>query len=271
MVTLLISFRTILDSAASAVRNLNDYEIMNRKLRVDFSNDGGEEENASAPTYQPPPLNTNGIPVPPPSLPIPQPSSVSSLPPLPLGIALPEGLTCPDAISRTLNTLPPSQLLDVLSQMKTLASTDPQKATELLHQAPQLSYAIFQALLLMGLVQPDALSTVIESSIGAPTPAPPVSIPPPVAQTSQYGGSAYPAGYPPQPPHMSGQMGMPIMGTPPVQGYAPPPPPPPPAQAAEPDTNALMAQVMAMPQELIDSLPPADRAQLMALREQFRG
>ncbi|KAL2130973.1 hypothetical protein VTI74DRAFT_5695 [Chaetomium olivicolor] len=27
------------DSAASAVRNLNDYEIMGRKLRVDFSNE----------------------------------------------------------------------------------------------------------------------------------------------------------------------------------------------------------------------------------------
>lgn len=27
------------DSASSAVRNLNDYEIMGRKLRVDFSND----------------------------------------------------------------------------------------------------------------------------------------------------------------------------------------------------------------------------------------
>lgn len=35
------------DSAASAVRNLNDYEIMNRKLRVDFSNDGVEEESPS--------------------------------------------------------------------------------------------------------------------------------------------------------------------------------------------------------------------------------
>ncbi len=35
------------DAAASAVRNLNDYEIMNRKLRVDFSNDGGEEETVS--------------------------------------------------------------------------------------------------------------------------------------------------------------------------------------------------------------------------------
>ncbi|KAF7944835.1 uncharacterized protein EAE97_005468 [Botrytis byssoidea] len=264
------------DSAASAVRNLNDYEIMNRKLRVDFSNDGGEEEN-SAPNYQPPPLNTNGLPVPPPSLPIPQASNTAPLPPLPIGIELPQGLTCPDAISRTLNTLPPSQLLDVLSQMKTLASTDPQKATELLHQAPQLSYAVFQALLLMGLVQPEALSSVIESSIAAPVSAPPVpSIPPPVTAIPQYGGSAYPSGYPPPPPHMSGQMGLPMMGTPPVQGYAPPPPqqrqaPPPPAQVAEPDADALMAQVMAMPQELIDSLPPADRAQLMALRAQFRG
>lgn len=35
-----------LDCASSAVRNLNDYEIMNRKLRVDFSNDaGGDDDN----------------------------------------------------------------------------------------------------------------------------------------------------------------------------------------------------------------------------------
>lgn len=233
----------------------------------------------SGPSYQPPPLPTNGLPIPPPNLPMPPPQNTSPLPPLPLGIDLPAGLTCPDAISRTLNTLPPSQLLDVLSQMKTLASTDPKKATELMHQAPQLSYAIFQALLLMGLVQPEALASVIESSALAPTPAPPASIPPPIAPTTQaqYGGAAYPPGYPPPPPHMAGQLGMPMMGTTPVQGYAPPPaqqrqvPPPPPVQAAEPDTNALMAQVMAMPQELIDSLPPADRAQLMALKAQFRG
>jgi hypothetical protein len=73
-------------------------------------------------------------------------------------------------------------------------------------------------------------------------------------------------------------MGMQI-GTPPVQnhGYAPPPPPaqraPVPApQAAAPsiaDNDALMQQVMAMSQDLIDSLPPADRAQLMALRASF--
>jgi hypothetical protein len=39
------------DSAASAVRNLNDYEIMNRKLRVDFSNDGGEDESVCTCDY----------------------------------------------------------------------------------------------------------------------------------------------------------------------------------------------------------------------------
>lgn len=42
-----LTFSRFIDSAASAVRNLNDYEIMNRKLRVDFSNDGGEEETVS--------------------------------------------------------------------------------------------------------------------------------------------------------------------------------------------------------------------------------
>jgi cleavage stimulation factor subunit 2 len=78
---------------------------------------------------------------------------------------------------------------------------------------------------------------------------------------------------------MSGQMGM-QMGTPPVQGqgfYPPPPPPqraPPPQQQQQqqqalPDTDALIQQVMAMPQAVIDQLPPAERAQIMALRVQY--
>lgn len=42
-----LTFVYIADSASSAVRNLNDYEIMNRKLRVDFSNDGGDDDTVS--------------------------------------------------------------------------------------------------------------------------------------------------------------------------------------------------------------------------------
>ncbi|KAH8814877.1 hypothetical protein F5884DRAFT_721243 [Xylogone sp. PMI_703] len=267
------------DSAASAVRNLNDYEIMNRKLRVDFSNDTGGDDDASAPAgYQPPQASLNGSQNPSGG------ASVSSLPPLPIGADLPPGLTCPDAISRTLNTLPPSQLLDVLAQMKTLATSDPARATELLQQAPQLSYAIFQALLLMGLVSTEALASVVE----APSTAQPAAlphVPPPQLQQQPYSvppPGAYPPGYPPPPPQLAGQLGIPI-STPPYNGQAYPPPPipqhrappavPTPQPAATPqvlpDTDALVQQVLAMPQEVIDSLPPADRAQLLALRASF--
>ncbi|KAH6704006.1 hypothetical protein DL95DRAFT_348720 [Leptodontidium sp. 2 PMI_412] len=266
------------DSAASAVRNLNDHEIMNRKLRVDFSNDGDNEDTSAPAGYQHPPppmpmpmqMPPNGFPPAPMQEAAPR---TSSIPPLPLGVDLPAGLNCPDAISRTLNTLPPAQLLDVLSQMKTLATTDAARATELLHQAPQLSYAIFQALLLMGLVSTEALSSVVEQASAAP----PLHIPQ-QQQQQQYVAppGSYPPGFPPPPPHMSGQLGMP-MGTPPTHGQAYPPPPPQrapppqqqPQQQSNPDTDALMAQVMAMPQELIDSLPPADRNQLLALRASY--
>jgi len=33
------------DAASSAVRNLNDHEIMGRKLRVDYSNDNAEDDS----------------------------------------------------------------------------------------------------------------------------------------------------------------------------------------------------------------------------------
>jgi len=189
------------------------------------------------------------------------PQNTSSLPPLPIGVDIPPGLTCPDAISRTLNTLPQRQLLDVLSQMKILASTDPDKATELLRQAPQLSYAIFQALLLMGLVSIDAMNEVVEQA----------SQPQPMApQLQGYPApGAYPPGFPPPPPHMSGQLGA-QMGTPPPANYGYPPPPPPQqapvAQPQQAEMDDLMAQILAMPQELVDSLPPGEREQVMQLR-----
>ncbi|KAM0353598.1 hypothetical protein ACHAPU_001611 [Fusarium lateritium] len=230
------------DSASSAVRNLNDYEIMGRKLRVDFSNEQKSTDddkdpgtsgysqhisNGAVPNYNAQP---------------------STLPPLPAGKELPHGVTCTDAISRTLETLPPPQLLDILSQMKTLATTEPQRATELLQQAPQLAYAVFQALLLMGLVSPEAIQSVVEP--GAPPPA----------------------AFPPAP--MPGFPG--VSNTPPVAAMpyqvpqvfaAPVAAPAPPAQ----DPDALMRAVMELPQAQIDMLPEAERQQILALRATFAG
>ncbi|KAF1816013.1 hypothetical protein P152DRAFT_408534 [Eremomyces bilateralis CBS 781.70] len=237
------------DAAASAVRNLNDYEMMGRKLRVDYSNDGAAHESHSVPSNYtaPPPLTTH----PDPSL-LQQMSGVPSLPPLPPGADVPPNLLAIDVISTTLKTLPPAQLLDILSQMKGLVASDPSKATELLKAAPQLSYAVFQSLLLLGLVEQDVLASVLEHINGYP--------PPPQHQQQQQ----YQVQYPP--------MSNPIMGA------APTPPPqygmqaPPPQQAPAPALGGrddLIRQVMSLSPAQIEAMPPAEKAQLMMLRQQF--
>ncbi|KAI1264129.1 hypothetical protein F5Y18DRAFT_428210 [Xylariaceae sp. FL1019] len=240
------------DSAASAVRNLNDHEIMGRKLRVDYSTEGrvdGDDANNMATNYG---QTTNGHTYSAPQVAAP----AGSLPPLPPGKELPPGMTATDAISRTLNTLPPSQLLDILSQMKSLATTDPARATELLTQAPQLSYAIFQALLLMGLVSPEAIQSVLDTS-AAPPPAMPLP-------TTSYPPSAVPGYAAPAT----------ATATPPVSApYAPPAASAPAASYAQPaaalagqDPEALMHAVMNLSQEMIDQLPDGERQQILALR-----
>ncbi|KAI1407080.1 hypothetical protein F5Y13DRAFT_175734 [Hypoxylon sp. FL1857] len=239
------------DSAASAVRNLNDYEIMGRKLRVDYSTEGrvdGDDSNTSSAMA---PQPTNGA-----LHSAAQPAPAGSLPPLPPGKELPPGITATDAISKTLNTLPPSQLLDILAQMKSFATTDPARATELLQQAPQLSYAIFQALLLMGLVSPEAIHSVIDTSAAAPAPQqPPPGYPP------AYTGAATvtpPVAAPYAPPATAA----------PQPSYAPPAASVP-AAAPQQDPESLMQAVMSLPQETIDQLPDAERQQILALRASF--
>ncbi|PHH92329.1 hypothetical protein CDD83_7817 [Cordyceps sp. RAO-2017] len=235
------------DSASSAVRNLNDYEIMGRKLRVDFSNEqkGGDDDNNNNQSSSSLNLHAaNGAGMV---------SQSGSLPPLPAGKEIPPGLTCTDAISRTLNTLPPPQLLDILGQMKTLASSDPQRATELLQQAPQLSYAVFQAILLMGLVSPEAIQSVAE--LGAPhsQPAPVAGFPGAMPGYPAANNTPPVAGLPYAPPAMA------------AQGYGASSAPPTAAQ----DPDALIRQVMELPQAQIDMLPEAEKQQILALRATF--
>ncbi|MCJ1352366.1 MAG: hypothetical protein MMC33_002350 [Icmadophila ericetorum] len=318
------------DSAHSAVRNLDKYQIMGRELRVDYSEKdkkggagGGNKDNENAPQdYRPADFNMTGQPQqngyamqPQQSNPIPNASS-NGLPQLPPGVDVPPGLTCPDAISKTLSTLPPPQLLDILTQMKSLVMNDPARATELLKSAPQLSYAIFQALLLMGLVDTTVLSSVVEQ-VQQP---PPQQVPPPqqhpiAPPTHMQQPHQQPQGLPPRPPMGMPQYGQPQIPTPqpphaqqfpphaqhshqqnpnPYAGYPPPqhhtatppvynaapyappqqqqaPPPPQAGMAAGADPEALLKQVLAMPQAEVDRLPPNERGQIMALKQQFGG
>ena len=247
------------DAAASAVRNLDKHQIQGRELRVDYSHVGGKDESANSgpardipqaiQSQQPP----NGLAPPPAS---------NIVGPLPPGAELPPGLTCPDAISRTMSALPPAQLLDILSQMKSLATNEPARAQELLRQAPQLSYAIFQALLLMNLVDSSLIQSIVEQS-GPGNPAaaaPPTAMPsrplqPPATQVPQFTG-----------------YGPPSIPTPPVQrAYQPPPPPLAQTPAIPQGQEGLIRQLLAMPQSDIDKLPPNERQQVMMLKQQYAG
>lgn len=242
---------------------------MGRELRVDFSHVGGKEDTVpagynaqssqqpQAPQIPQAVQSSNGYN---------QTTSTSNLPPLPQGVDLPQGLTCPNAISKTLQTLPPPQLLGILSQMKDLVMTDPGKAIALLVGAPQLSYAIFQALLLMGLVDTTVLASVVdqESQSAQPPPhQPPPSQPTPVYQPpppSQPIYQQYPAA-PAQHGSIPTNQSMPYQ-PPPVQHPQPP---------QQPSQEELLQQVLDMPQEQIDRLQPTERAQIMMLRQQYGG
>lgn len=220
------------DAAASAVRNLNDYQIMGRQLRVDFSHKdnsgagnqrdgtaGGQKQAGGLPGAAPP-VNVSAV---------------------PSGVQLPPNVSCPDAISKTLASIPPAQLLDILSQFKGVVTQSPDSATELLRQQPQLAYAIFQCLLTMGLVESDVLKQVIEQ---VQTGRPVTAAPPPATATP-------PVQPPYQPPPT--QQPQPAAGAPPLA----------PAQLE------AVKQLFAMPPEQYNMLSIAEKQQIDALRAQY--
>ncbi|KTW29831.1 hypothetical protein T552_01035 [Pneumocystis carinii B80] len=139
-------------TASAAVRNLNNHDINGRQLRVDFAEsdpaqDNNRRQQQVTQHEEVSPQTKSDI-----------------LPMLPQGTVPPPGVSAVDAISRTLSTLPPLQLLDILSQLKALVHINPEQAHALLLQSPQLSYAVFQAMLMMNLVEASVLHKVIAST-----------------------------------------------------------------------------------------------------------
>ncbi|CAK4026085.1 Cleavage stimulation factor subunit 2 tau variant [Lecanosticta acicola] len=273
---------TDVDAAASAVRNLNEFDLNGRTLRVDYSNDnraGGGNQNQNQnqnnqnnnnndSNRAPPPAHSNM----PPNGARPDPSA---LPPLPQGINLPPGVTAFDAISQTISKVDTPQLLDFISQLKNLCQSNPAQASALLQSAPQLGYAVFQAMLLLNLVDTNVVAQLIQTAGGpAPVQPPPAQQAPP---PQQYAPPQPPQGYPPQPPQ--GYPPQPPQGYPPTHYAAPTPPQAPayqpPAQQAPqppqvgPEQAALIQQVMALPREQILAMEPTARAQLMQIRQMY--
>ncbi|KAI8990744.1 hypothetical protein BD414DRAFT_484662 [Trametes punicea] len=318
------------ETALSAVRNLNGQEIGGRPLRIDLADsdpflegkttvrgeiiDGGETRaqwrerhererhgrHDSEDYRHPRGSDPNAF-----------------LASLPKGVPLPPGSNALDAISHVLATTEPSQILEVLAQMKAFVITHPEQARALLVAHPQLGYALFQALLLHKIVDPAILNRMLAATGAAvptaPAPAPtqaqqqqppsmyPSAIPPPSQTPVQHPTPSVPPNMYAQPPpqmqippyyrapppsappsmpqhyqqpatsHLPGQH--PLQVQPPSAPHVPPqvPTPTQPPAVPEFDQNQreMLMQVLRLTTEQLNTLPPAEREQIMQLRRQF--
>ena len=241
------------DTAASAVRNLQGYDIMGRELRVNFATQKEfRDANVSAPNAGASPMVASGA------------SSSASRPnyaqqqqqqrayentviPTPGGnnpASATAAQSATDAITTLLATMSPAALIELMSQMKLLASQQPDQTRSLLQKNPPLAYAMFQALLMMNVISPITITKILNrmdevpaypaenvsatttATSAASAPAVAASMIPPQASVSR-------AGQPPM---------MPQPPIPPVGMMAARPPMPAPAKAP------TAAQMMMPPQ-----------------------
>ncbi|KAF8518903.1 hypothetical protein JB92DRAFT_3087925 [Gautieria morchelliformis] len=187
------------ETAQSAVRNLNNVDCGGRPLRIDLAdsdpflegkttmrgelidNAGGWKErhrdgppdrdrdprysSSGARSSYASGTSGNGS------------SGDSWLASLPRGTPLPPGVNCMDAISQTVASIRPGQMMEILSSMKTFILEQPERAHALLTAHPQLAYALFQALLVHQIVDPAILHRMIAATsmqnAAAPGPPPP--------------------------------------------------------------------------------------------------
>ncbi|CCE85269.1 Piso0_004851 [Millerozyma farinosa CBS 7064] len=124
------------ETAASAVRNLNNLTIGNRSLKCSFSND-----NSS--------FNDN--------------SSVDKLPALPFGVQLFPNQTPPQAISNALSSLDQHSALQLMREARQMSQSNPTLMKKLLDQCPQLAYALVETSLLLNITTPELIKLCVNS------------------------------------------------------------------------------------------------------------
>lgn len=133
------------ETAASAVRNLNNLPIGNRNLKCSYATENSMElELGVAGAAQGLGAGAGS-------------GSSSSLPILPPGMSLFPNQTAPQAVSAVLSTLDQSQFLQLLIEAKKMCQTNPQLAQSLFEQSPQLAHALVESLLILHLTTPDII------------------------------------------------------------------------------------------------------------------
>ncbi|CAG9134571.1 unnamed protein product [Plutella xylostella] len=141
------------ETALSAMRNLNGYEIGGRSLRVDNACTEKSRMEMQALMQGPQIENPYGEPVDPEK--------------------------APEAISKAVATLPPEQMFELMKQMKLCIQNNPTEARNMLLQNPQLAYALLQAQVVMRIVDPVTAVSMLHPSNPVPPVLHPGDKPPP--------------------------------------------------------------------------------------------
>ncbi|XP_059053456.1 cleavage stimulation factor subunit 2 [Achroia grisella] len=141
------------ETALSAMRNLNGYEIGGRSLRVDNACTEKSRMEMQALMQGPQVENPYGDPV--------------------------EPEKAPEAISKAVATLPPEQMFELMKQMKLCVQNNPNEARNMLLQNPQLAYALLQAQVIMRIVDPATAVSMLHPSNPVPPVLQPGDKPPP--------------------------------------------------------------------------------------------
>lgn len=118
------------ETAASAVRNLNNYDVGGRQLRVDFAEADKEALEDGDKRRHPGDQNPQ--------------SSVETIP-------------------QIVSQMDPQQLAEVLSYLKLMATSNPEQVHTLLNQNPQIAYGVLQALLQMNIVDQFSMQRIISA------------------------------------------------------------------------------------------------------------
>ncbi|UXI22704.1 hypothetical protein NH340_JMT08647 [Sarcoptes scabiei] len=126
------------ETAMSAMRNLNSYELNGRNLRVDTAtNEKFKEEMRNLQ------MSLSG-------------STFES----PYGTDI-ESDKAPEQIAKAVSSLPPEQMFEIAKQMKNCVLTNPNEARNMLIQNPQLSYALLQLLVVMRAIDINTASSIL--------------------------------------------------------------------------------------------------------------
>jgi cleavage stimulation factor subunit 2 len=277
--------------ALAAIRNMNEYELNGRKLRVNFSNSShlevlagklGMDLSSSTGT------SSSG-----------QPSSSASA--KPSGAA--SSLTGTNAVAESLKSFTKGEMYDVVAKFKEIADRDPDEARRLIAGHPQLPEALLFCMSKLDMIKTPLTSSMVEGGgavgLGGAPAAPAATtatagravdpraavarVDPRQARVDprQQAPRADPRGLvqapppnmapPPPPPQMR-----PLMAAPPV-GYAPMGNSMAPAPATIQTPSGLnldpdfLQQVLSLTPQQIAQLPPDKQQGILQLRQQITG